>query len=141
MHIVYVCEEIDYRRNYYNVYQADSFTGKLVLALAEINLALDFTCYTSRLPGTPTTRCQVRKPVVIRVRLNQLKTGTTYNVIDITVDTLVTYIYVLFLLYFLLNKPSAFLVFLLSLFISFIPIASIISKHRKHVLHIVCKCN
>ena len=52
-HIAY--EKIDYGRNCYNAYQADSFTNKLVLALADQSRPRFHLCYTSRFSGTPTT--------------------------------------------------------------------------------------
>ena len=51
--IAYVYEEIDYGRNCYNAYQADSFTNKL--ALADQSRPRFHLCYTSRFSGTPTT--------------------------------------------------------------------------------------
>lgn len=58
-HIAYVYEEIDYGRNCYNAYQADSFTSKLVLALADQSRPRFHLCYTSRFsttwPGSETS--------------------------------------------------------------------------------------
>jgi len=54
-HIAYIYEEIDYGRNCYNAYQADSFTNKLVLALADQSRPRFHLCYMSRFSGIPTT--------------------------------------------------------------------------------------